>query len=92
MDEVIIRELGGGASAVLVAMLFMALGVLALVIRTLWSEIQKERLRTIEVQSACIRDTRELQLSTLKTLNEVDKTLTSLVAGSSNSRRREDDR
>lgn len=91
MDEVIIRELGGGAPALLVVMLFMALGVLALVIRTLWNEIQEERQRTIEIQATCIRDTRELQLTSLKTMNELDKTLASLNA-TVNSRQREADR
>lgn len=87
MDEVIIKELGGGAPALLVLMMFMAMGVLALVIRALWLEVQKERLRTIEVQNTAVKDLRELQLSTLKTLNEVDKTLTSLASGVNNRHR-----
>lgn len=91
MDEVIIRELGGGAAAILVTMLVSGMGVLALVIRTLWIRYIEERDKSADMQSTNSRDIRELHLSTLKTLNDVERTMSSLAA-TMRERRREDDR
>lgn len=91
MDEAIIREMGGGVAGLLVAMLVVAIGVMALVIRSLWSTIQRERERTSEIQSSCGKDLRELQISTLRSLNDVEKSVTALSVAIQ-VRRREDDR
>ena len=91
MGDIVIKELGGGAPAVIVVMLLSALGVLALVIRTLWVRLMQERDKTSEMQSACSKDLRELHLSTLKTLNDVDRSVSSL-ATAMNERRRENEK
>jgi hypothetical protein len=85
-EDTIIRELGGGAVSVLVIFMLGALGVLSIVIRSMWARITYLQDRIFTIQEQANRELSEMQRASNTALNAVQGSLASIMTLISNNR------
>lgn len=85
-EDTIIRELGGGAVSVLVIFMLGALGVLSIVIRSMWARITYLQDRIFTIQEQANKELSEMQRASNTALNAVQGSLASIMTLISNHR------